>query len=67
LTVENTGHSIEGETERLFERFKKGREESKTTGLGLSLVQRICRIYHFNLQYHYAENVHHITVTFGQA
>ena len=67
LTVENTGHSIEGETERLFERFKKGREESKTTGLGLSLVQRICGIYHFDLHYHYEENIHRITVTFAQA
>jgi signal transduction histidine kinase len=67
LIVENSGHSIEGEPERLFERFKKGREDSKTTGLGLSLVQRICRIYHFELQYHYAENVHRITVTFGTA
>jgi signal transduction histidine kinase len=66
LMIENTGHPIKGETERLFERFKKGREESKTTGLGLSLVQRICGIYHFDLYYHYAENIHRITVTFGQ-
>jgi signal transduction histidine kinase len=66
LIVENSGYSIEGETERLFERFKKGREESKTTGLGLSLVQRICRIYHFDLQYDYGENIHRITVVFAQ-
>ncbi len=66
LIVENSGYSFEGEPERLFERFKKGREESKTTGLGLSLVQRICRIYHFELQYHYGENVHRLTVTFPQ-
>jgi len=66
LIIENTGHSIEGGTEWLFERFKKGREESKTTGLGLSLVQRICRIYHFDLQYDYGENIHRITVTFPQ-
>jgi len=66
LIVENSGHSIEGEPERLFERFKKGREESKTTGLGLSLVQRICGIYHFDLHYHYGENIHRITVVFAQ-
>jgi signal transduction histidine kinase len=66
LVIENTGHSIEGETGRLFERFKKGREESKTTGLGLSLVQRICGIYHFDLHYHYGENIHRITVMFSQ-
>jgi hypothetical protein len=33
LIIENTGHPIEGETNQLFERFKKGREESNTTGL----------------------------------
>jgi signal transduction histidine kinase len=67
LTIENTGHPIEGGTDRLFERFKKGREQSTTTGLGLSLVQRICLIYQFRLQYHYLENVHRITIEFDPA
>ncbi|HEV3325969.1 MAG TPA: HAMP domain-containing sensor histidine kinase [Puia sp.] len=67
LTIENTGHPIEGGTERLFERFKKGREQSTTTGLGLSLVQRICLIYHFPLQYTYSQNIHRITISFGPA
>ncbi|HWK05095.1 MAG TPA: HAMP domain-containing sensor histidine kinase [Puia sp.] len=67
LIIENTGHPIEGETDWLFERFKKGREESKTTGLGLSLVKRICLIYRFQLKYHYSENIHRITVTFEPA
>lgn len=66
LIIENTGQTIDGETERLFERFKKGREESKTTGLGLSLVQRICRIYHFGLRYNYGENIHRLTIIFSQ-
>jgi signal transduction histidine kinase len=64
LTIENTGHPIEGGTDRLFERFRKGREQSTTTGLGLSLVQRICLIYQFRLQYNYSENIHRITVDF---
>jgi signal transduction histidine kinase len=67
LTIENTGHAIEGETDRLFERFKKGREQSATTGLGLSLVKRICLIYQFRLHYTYAENIHRITVDFDAA
>jgi signal transduction histidine kinase len=67
LIIENTGHPIEGETDRLFERFKKGREQSTTTGLGLSLVQRICLIYQFHLRYGYSENIHRITVDFDPA
>ena len=67
LIIENTGHPIEGGTDRLFERFKKGREQSTTTGLGLSLVYRICLIYQFRLEYCYSENIHRITVNFDPA
>jgi signal transduction histidine kinase len=67
LLIENTGHPIEGGTAQLFERFKKGREQSHTTGLGLSLVKRICHIYHFDLRYSYSENVHRLTVNFTQS
>src|SRR5579859_4081949 len=49
IIIENTGHPIEGGTNQLFERFKKGREQSKTTGLGLSLVKLICQLYQFDL------------------
>jgi signal transduction histidine kinase len=67
LIIENTGHPVEGETDRLFERFKKGREQSTTTGLGLSLVQRICLIYQFRLRYSYSDTIHRITVDFDPA
>ena len=67
LTIENSGHAIEGGTDRLFERFKKGREQSTTTGLGLSLVQRICLIYQFRLQYYHLEKIHRITIDFDPA
>jgi signal transduction histidine kinase len=66
LIIENTGHPIEGETDQLFERFKKGRDQSKTTGLGLSLVRRICQIYQYRLNYRYKDNIHRVTVTFEQ-
>src|SRR5258708_6677844 len=66
LIIENTGHSIIGETDQLFEQFKKGREQSKTTGLGLSFVKQICHLYRFDLQYSYAENIHRIRVGFEQ-
>jgi signal transduction histidine kinase len=64
--IENTGHPIVGGTDQLFERFKKGREQSKTTGLGLSLVKQICYIYQFDLQYGYEEGIHRVQVNFGK-
>jgi signal transduction histidine kinase len=67
LIIENSGHPIEGGTAPLFERFKKGREASKTTGLGLSLVKRICLIYQFHLHYTYTNQCHRITVAFDLA
>jgi len=67
LSIENTGPSIEGDTARLFERFTKGQEQSRTTGLGLSLVKRICAIYQFDVQYHYAQGIHRVTVSFPPA
>jgi signal transduction histidine kinase len=66
LIIENTGHPIEGETDQMFERFKKGRDQSKTTGLGLSLVRRICQIYQYRLNYSYKNNIHRVTLTFEQ-
>ena len=67
LIIENTGYPIEGETDQLFERFKKGREQSKTTGLGLSLVRRICHIYHYQIAYSYTDKIHRVTLTYGEA
>jgi signal transduction histidine kinase len=67
LTIENSGYPIEGGTAPLFERFKKGRETSKTTGLGLSLVKRICLIYQYQLHYTYTNQVHRITVQLDPA
>jgi signal transduction histidine kinase len=67
LVIENTGPPIEGGTARLFERFTKGYEQSRTTGLGLSLVKRICTIYQFGLQYDYAQGIHRVSVRFQQS
>lgn len=64
LSVENSGPSVDGDPARLFERFKKGREDSRTTGLGLALVHQICQLYQFDLQYNYAGGIHQLRVVF---
>ena len=35
LIIENSGPILANDSQQLFERFKKGREESKTTGWAL--------------------------------
>ena len=62
LVIENSGHLISGDPEALFERFKKGDDASKTTGLGLALVKQITRLYQLRLQYHYQNGLHRMTV-----
>jgi signal transduction histidine kinase len=62
LVIENSGHPISGDPEALFERFKKGDDASKTTGLGLALVKQIARLYELRLQYHYQNGLHRMTV-----
>lgn len=64
LLVENSGPAIEGDPARLFDRFKKGREDSRTNGLGLALVHQICQLYQFGIRYSYYSGVHRLTVTF---
>jgi signal transduction histidine kinase len=64
LLIENTGPPVEGDPERLFGRFKKGREDNRTTGLGLALVHQICQLYCFGLHYNHLSGVHQLRVTF---
>ena len=66
LSIENSGPVLEGDPQRLFERFKKGRDESRTTGLGLALVRQICYLYKFDVQYIHREGIHRIRVAFSQ-
>ncbi len=65
FTIENSGEAIVEEPELLFERFRKGSKESKTTGLGLSLVRQIAQIYQMGLHYNHNSGVHFVVLSFG--
>ncbi|MCC6288493.1 MAG: GHKL domain-containing protein [Chitinophagaceae bacterium] len=65
LLIENTGSSLTINPDELFERFKKGSHETKTTGLGLALVRQICNLYQFTATYSYDNDWHRISVTFA--
>jgi len=64
FVIENSGPSLSVEPLQLLERFKKGSDESKTTGLGLSLVNQICKLYGFKLLYEYKDKSHTLKVIF---
>ncbi len=65
LIIKNSGFPIEVEAERLFDRFRKGRVDNRTTGLGLALVRQIAQLYQYEVQYDYQEGRHQLRVSFG--
>jgi signal transduction histidine kinase len=65
LLVENSGPLVDGDPARLFDRFRKGREDSRTTGLGLALAHQICQLYQFKIHYRHLTGVHQLRVTFS--
>jgi signal transduction histidine kinase len=64
LIIANTGLPPNANSDELFERFRKGSHQTKTTGLGLALVKQICLLYHYSVNYEYNNNWHKVTVTF---
>jgi len=64
LVIKNSGPLLDGDPERLFDRFRKGRVDNRTTGLGLALVRQIAQLYHYDIYYTYQDGVHQLRVTF---
>ena len=54
LVVTNAGLAVTGDPARFFERFRKHNAASDSPGLGLSIVQQICRYYGFTLRYEFS-------------
>jgi signal transduction histidine kinase len=65
LVIENTGPEIEEDPERLFDRFRKGRVDNRTTGLGLALVRQIAQLYHYETRYSCRDGRHQLRVVFS--
>jgi signal transduction histidine kinase len=65
LIVRNSGPAVEGDPERLFDRFRKGRVDNRTTGLGLALVRQIAQLYRHDIHYTYQDGVHQLQVIFS--
>ena len=62
LIIKNTGEQTEKTPEDFFKRFVKSNQSSSSLGLGLSIVQRICKTYDWKVNYEIRENIHLIKV-----
>ncbi|MFR9502890.1 MAG: HAMP domain-containing sensor histidine kinase [Rikenellaceae bacterium] len=64
LTITNTSDSTALDSEKIFSRFYQGRSKSGFSGLGLPIVQSICKLYDFNISYSYTDKRHHFQINF---
>jgi len=65
LIIKNTGHALDIPGEKLFERFKKGQQTEKNTGLGLSIVKKICELSQYQVTYEIHGEWHNVSISFG--
>lgn len=65
LSVHNTGQPLQGEPQRMFERFTRNTEAKGGIGLGLSIAQRICAVHGWTIAYTVHKDRHSMEVTFG--
>ncbi|GMQ29594.1 HAMP domain-containing sensor histidine kinase [Algoriphagus confluentis] len=65
LEIINSGHPLSKNTEDLLERFQKESSHPDSVGLGLAIVQQICKTYGFRFSYSTRDEVHHVVVNFG--
>jgi len=64
VTISNTAPPLKVPAEKMFERFTRADPQSRSLGLGLSIVKKICTSYGWNISYLTKEHWHILTVTF---
>lgn len=64
LIIKNSGEPPKGPTNEYFKRFKKGKQTSDSSGLGLSIAKSICDANKFEIDYSYVDKLHIIRVKF---
>ncbi|MCD6202706.1 MAG: HAMP domain-containing histidine kinase [Bacteroidales bacterium] len=58
LKIANTGDHIELDKENIFHRYFRQSKNPGSTGIGLSIVKKICEYYDIDLDYRYRNNLH---------
>lgn len=62
LIIENSGKPLTHNPNLLFARFKKGNQSSSSLGLGLAIIQKICKVSGLSINYSNKEQLHQITI-----
>jgi signal transduction histidine kinase len=65
LIIENSGPTIKQYPRELIQRFKKESDNPDSVGLGLAIVNQICKTYKFRFGYYTAGNIHSVKIDFG--
>ena len=63
LIITNSGAALSFSETDIFKRFSRSEYNKKSLGIGLSIVQRICELYGFNIEYQFQKN-HIFTLKF---
>ncbi len=66
LEIKNTGAPVEGDPSELFQRFKKSNQSESSLGLGLAIVQKVCDLYQYSIQYSYSAKQHSLKVVISK-
>jgi signal transduction histidine kinase len=63
LSISNSGNPLTFAESDIFKRFTRSDHNKKSLGIGLSVVQSICELYGFDLQYSY-DGMHNFIIKF---
>lgn len=62
--IANTSELEKLNEDLLFKRFQKQNSHRESTGLGLEICNRICKIYNWELSYRHTANLHRFSINF---
>ena len=66
LIISNTGQPIAMEADKMFKRFNKGDQSSRSNGLGLSIVKEVCSQAEILMTYHFEDGLHQFEFDFAK-
>ena len=65
LIISNTGKKLTFPENKIFDRFKKSNLNTRSLGIGLSVVKSICNLYTFDIRYRH-NKMHTFTIKFSK-